>query len=120
MEISISMQGDVVVADLTGDFVASAAEQFKTQMAKLMEKNFLFVVLNLDKVNFMDSSGLGACMAAHKAFLEKKGALVCAKPSEAVAKIFRVTRADQKLKVSQTCPEGVKSLQGIAAGGRHE
>ena len=116
MEISIGMEGDVVVVDLTGDFVASAVEHFKAQMAKLMEKNFLFVVLNLDKVNFMDSSGLGACMAAHKAFQEKKGAVVCAKPSEAVAKIFRVTRADQKLKVSPTRPEAVKALQEIAAG----
>lgn len=113
MEISIGMEEDVVVVDLTGDFVASATELFKTQMAKLMEKNFLFVVLNLDKVSFMDSSGLGACMAAHKAFQEKKGALVCAKPSEAVAKIFRVTRADQKLKVAPTRPEGVKILQAI-------
>lgn len=116
MEISIGVEGDVVVVDLTGDFVASSAEQFKAQMAKLTEKNFLFVVLNLDKVNFMDSSGLGACMAAHKAFLEKKGTLVCAKPSEAVAKIFRVTRADQKLKVAATRLDGVKMLQEIAAG----
>jgi len=117
MEINIGMEGDVVMVDLTGDFVASAAEQFKAQMAKLMEKNFLFVVLNLDKVSFMDSSGLGACMAAHKAFQEKKGALVCAKPSEAVAKIFRVTRADQKLKVAPTRLDAVKALQQIAAGG---
>ena len=118
MEISIGMETDVVVVDLTGDFVASAAEQFKVQMAKLMEKNFVFVVLNLDKVGFMDSSGLGACMAAHKAFQEKKGVLVCAKPSEAVAKIFRVTRADQKLKVAPTRPEAVKLLQAISAAGR--
>ncbi len=120
MEISIGMDGDVVVVDLTGDFVASAAEQFKTQVAKLVEKNFLFVVLNLDKVSFMDSSGLGACMAAHKTLQEKKGALVCAKPGEGVAKIFRVTRADQKLKVVPTRQDGVKALQEIAAGRRHE
>lgn len=116
MEISIGMDGEVVVVDMTGDFVAGTVEQFKAQMAKLMEKNFLFVVLNLDKVNFMDSSGLGACMAAHKAFQEKRGALVCAKLSEPVAKIFRVTRADQKLKVAPTRPEGVALLQQIAGG----
>jgi hypothetical protein len=32
-----------------GRFVASSAEQFKAQMAGLTEKNFLFVVLNLDR-----------------------------------------------------------------------
>ncbi len=118
MEISIGMDGEVVVVDMTGDFVADTADQFKAQMAKLMEKNFLFVVLNMDKVSFIDSSGLGACMAAHKAFQEKKGALVCAKPSEPVAKIFRVTRAGQKLRVAPTRLDAVQSLQTLAAAGR--
>jgi anti-sigma B factor antagonist len=116
MEISIGMDGDVVVVELTGDFVASAAEQFKAQMAKLMEKNFLFVALHLDRVNFMDSSGLGACMGAHKAFAGKKGALVCVKPSDPVAKIFRVTRADQKLTVAPSRLEAVQTLRALAAG----
>jgi anti-anti-sigma factor len=75
MEISISMEGDFVVADVAGDLVASTAEELKIQMAKLIEKNFLFVILELSKVSFMDSSGLGACMAVHKAFNEKKGKL---------------------------------------------
>ncbi|MDP2156709.1 MAG: STAS domain-containing protein [Nitrospirota bacterium] len=111
MEISISMEGDFVVADVAGDLVASTAEDLKAQMGKLIEKNFLFVILELSKVNFMDSSGLGACMAAHKAFIEKKGSLVCTKPSETVAKVFRVTRADQKLNMAGTRLDAIKFLQ---------
>ena len=118
MEINIVTEGEFVVADLTGDFVASTAEQFKAQMTKLIEKNFFHVILDLGKVTFMDSSGLGACMAVHKAFREKEGALVVAKPSEAVAKIFRVTRADQKLVVAPTRLDAAKLLQGAAGGAK--
>lgn len=118
MEINIVTEGEFVVADLTGDFVASTAEQFKTQMTKLMDKGFLHVILDLGKVTFMDSSGLGACMAVHKAFREKGGGVVCAKPSEAVAKIFRVTRADQKLAVAPSRLDAGRLLRGAAGGGR--
>lgn len=112
MEISISMEGDFVVADVVGDIVASSSEELKLQMGKLLEKNFLFVILELSKVSFMDSSGLGACMAVHKAFNEKKGCLVCTKPSETVAKVFRVTRADMKLNMAGTRLDAIKFLQG--------
>lgn len=116
MEFSNGQDGDVAVIGLTGDFVARTVEQFKAQMTNLIEKNVLFAVLDLSQVAFMDSSGLGACMAAHKAFQERSGALVFAKPSEAVAKIFRVTRADQKLRVASTRQGAVKSAQDLAAG----
>lgn len=116
MEFSSGRDGNVVVVDLTGDFVARTVEQFKAQMADLIEKNALFVVLELSRVTFMDSSGLGACMAVHKAFQEKGGVVIFAKPGEAVAKIFRVTRADQKLRVAPTRQDAMKSAQDLAVG----
>lgn len=110
MEINIGMDGDIVIVGLNGDLAASSAEQLKSQVSKLTEKNFNYVLLELSNVNFMDSSGLGACMAVHKMLLEKTGMLVCAKPSEAVRKVFRLTRADQKLNVTPTKHDGIKML----------
>ena len=118
MEISIGMDGDVVIMDITGDLVASTAEELKAQVTKLGEKKFHFILADISKINFMDSSGLGACMAVHKSLSEQKGLLVLAKPCEAVAKVFRITRADQKLKVVPTKQEGVKVLQDAIIAGR--
>lgn len=110
MEINIGMDGDIVIMDLNGDLVASTAEELKMQVSKLTEKNFNFILMEMSKVNFMDSSGLGACMAVHKALLERKGALVCARPSEAVDKVFRITRANQKMNISATKQDGISIL----------
>lgn len=119
MEISIGMDGDVVIMDITGDLVASTADELKAQVSKLSEKKFHFVLADISKVTFMDSSGLGACMAVHKALLEKNGLLVLARPTEAVAKVFRITRADQKLKVVSAKQDGIKAIHdAIIAGGR--
>lgn len=110
MEINIGMDGDIVIVDITGDLVASTAEDFKGQILKLTEKNFNYILVDMSKINFMDSSGLGTCMAIHKLLNGKEGQLVCAKPNEAIAKVFRITRADQKLNIAATKNDGIKYL----------
>ena len=110
MEINVGMDGDIVMLDLNGDLVASTAEDLKAQVSKLVEKKFRYIMLDMSKIGFMDSSGLGSCMAVHKALNEKEGMLVCAQPSEAVTKIFRITRADQKIKVIPSRSDALKII----------
>ena len=120
MEINIGMDGDIVVMDITGDLVANTAEELKAQVEKLTEKNFVYILLEMHKVNFMDSSGLGACMAVYKKLRERNGALVCARPSEAVSKIFRITKADKKISVVSSSTEGAKLLHEMMMKGRQK
>ena len=118
MEFNIGMDGDVVIMEITGDLVASTADELKAEVSKLNQKNFQYILADISKVNFMDSSGLGACMAVHKSLTEKNGLLVLARPCEAVAKVFRITRADQKLKIVAARQDGVKSLHDAIIAGR--
>ncbi len=120
MEFNIGMDGDVVTVGINGDLVASSAEELKSQIAKLRDKNFYFILLDMSKVGFMDSSGLGACMAVHKMLSEKNGLVVLAKLSEAVGKVFRLTRADQKLKVAPTQQDGIKFLHDAIIAARKQ
>ncbi|MDP2646419.1 MAG: STAS domain-containing protein [Desulfobacterales bacterium] len=112
MEFNISTElgGNVVVIDMVGSLVANNIAEFKSQVAKLVEKKYCHILLEMSNVDFMDSSGLGACMAVHKQLSEKNGMVVFAKPSEQVKKIFRITKADQRLNVVPTKNDGVKSL----------
>lgn len=110
MEFKLGMDGDVVTMGIHGDLVASSAEEFKTKVAKLCDKKFHFILVEMSKIGFMDSSGLGACMAVHKMLSEKNGMVVLARLSESVGKVFRLTRADQKLKIAATQQDGIKIL----------
>lgn len=111
MEISLVMEGDTALLELNGDLVASAVEEFKAGIAELQRKNCVNVVLQMAKVNFMDSSGLGACMAISKALSAKKGMLVCAEQGETVKKIFHITGADRKIKVVASTSEGLGAIR---------
>ncbi|MBB3984755.1 anti-sigma B factor antagonist [Sagittula marina] len=72
---------------------AAVAIQFKDRMRELLADASGRFVLNLERVDFIDSSGLGAIVAAMK--LMPPGAkLELAGLSPAVDKVFRMTRMD--------------------------
>jgi anti-sigma B factor antagonist len=72
---------------------ASAAIHFKDNMRALTDGGPPHVVLNLEGVTFVDSSGLGAIVASKKQ-LGPDQQLDLAGLTPDVAKVFRLTRMD--------------------------
>jgi anti-sigma B factor antagonist len=62
------------------------------------------IVLDLSRVTFVDSSGLGAIIAAMK-HLGAERTLELADLQPAVAKVFRLTRLDEIVKVHATAAD---------------
>ena len=118
--ISTEMGGDIVIIDMVGSLVASGVDEFRSQISRLVEKKYCYLLLEMSNVDFMDSSGLGACMATHKQLAEKNGMIIFAKPSEQVKKIFRITKAEQKLIIVPTKQDGVKSLNEKIVTGKQK
>lgn len=118
MEIKLEMDNEVIILKLIGSLVASSAEGLKEQTAKLIEKKYRFILLDLGKVDFIDSSGLGACIAINRELVASKGVLACAGLNENVRKVFRMTRADQKVLVFDSCYEAVNALLEMITSAR--
>jgi len=110
MEIKIEMDNDVVILKLIGDLVASTAEELKAQIAKLIEKRYRFILLDLGRVGFIDSSGLGACIAIKRDLAANVGFLTCTGLNDNVRKVFRMTRADQKIMIFDDKHDAVNAL----------
>lgn len=73
------------------------------------------LVLDLSGVEFMDSSGLGVLVGAHKEAVARGGALVLAAPSPRVHKIFKVTKLHKVFAVHETLDQAVEAV-ATAAG----
>lgn len=110
MEIKLEMDNGVVILQLSGNLVASSAETLREQIAKLIEKKFRFIVLDLGKVDFIDSSGLGSCIASNRDLNALNGVLACSGLNDNVRKVFRMTRADQKIKIFAARSDAVYAL----------
>lgn len=87
---------------------AAVAIQFKDGVRELSQTGAERIILDLHQVNFIDSSGLGAIVAAMK--LQSEGrSLELASLTPAVDKVFRMTRMDTIFTIHDTL-ETVSSL----------
>jgi anti-sigma B factor antagonist len=110
MDIKMEMDNGVIILKLIGSLVAGSAEELRIQSAKLIEKKYRFILIDLGKVDLIDSSGLGACISINRDLAAISGLLACAELNENVRKVFRMTRADQKILIFDARQDGVNTL----------
>ena len=77
---------------LTGDIDIHTAPQVRDCLASLQADGTTSIVVDLAGVSFLDSSALGALVAAHRDLTSAGGRLKLAAPRPHVLKVFRITR----------------------------
>lgn len=87
---------------------AVAAIQFKDRVKALTSTGDGAVVLNLQNVEFVDSSGLGAIVAAKK-FLGPERPLHLAALTPIVAKVFSLTRMEKVFKIYASADVAIRN-----------
>lgn len=95
MDLLVEDHGDVTVVRVEARRIdAAVAIQFKDQMRAAAEEGSGRVILDLADVDFLDSSGLGAVVAAMK-HLGKERPLDLAALSPTVSKVLKLTCMDR-------------------------
>ena len=104
MDLSAEMVDGARVVRVNEDRIdAAVAIQFKDRMRELAAGAGARVVLDLGRVGFVDSSGLGAIVAVMK-FLAPASRLELAALTPAVGKVFRMTRMDTVFVIHDLAP----------------
>lgn len=105
-------KGNVLVAKvLDSRIVADVAPRFKHQLINYVNNGHRSIVLNLEAVSFIDSSGLGALVSGLKA-IGKDGDLVLSGTSGNVTSMFKLTRMDKVFRMFGTQEEAIEALSG--------
>lgn len=109
MNLATELQGDILVIRVMEDRIdAASAIQFKDRMRELAQTPSQRVVLDLSRVAFLDSSGLGAVVAVLKA-LGPQRKLELASLTPNVQKVFRLTRMEQVFTIHDHAPGSLKN-----------
>ena len=95
--IETRADGDVALIELAGEFDLAGVEKFETELTKVEADAPPVVVVDLDGLRFMDSSGLRALvMADHRA--RKAGRRLAIVPGPpGVKRVFEITQLDERL-----------------------
>ena len=108
MDITCEHIGDTLVARVQATRIdAAAAIRFKDLMREVLHEASPRIVLDMSRVDFLDSSGLGAVVAVMK--LAGPGrSLELAALTPTVQKVFRLTRMDQVFTIHPNPPAGTR------------
>jgi len=92
MEIHRREAGDVVIFDINGEIDLYNAPEIKEKIKEEMNKNKVNIVINLDKVSYIDSSGIGVLISSLSNLKKVGGALKLINVYASVRKVFELTK----------------------------
>lgn len=112
VEIEISDQGDYRVLKPAGDLDVYTVGSLRDALGTMIDEETPKVVVDLDSVPFMDSSGLGALMGGVRRLREAGGDLAIACTREQHLKLFSITGFGEGVSIAPTVEEAAKGFRG--------
>ena len=115
MKVTSKKVGDVMVIEVSGRVVGDDSLQMRRDIAgwiaELQEDQRPKVVLRLDGVSMMDSSGLGVLVSSYTSVQKKDGRLVLAGLGRGLQNLIAITKLARVFDVYESEDEAVKSFE---------
>lgn len=92
MEISQREKNSVVILDIQGEIDLYNAPEIKDTIQKLIEEQKYNIIINLEKVSYIDSSGIGALISSLSNLKKYQGGLKIINVYASVKKVFELTK----------------------------
>ena len=111
MNIKQSQVDDVVVLSLSGKIMGGPDhEKFQTEIKSLIADGHVDVLLNLSKVSWVNSTGLGILVSAFHTLKKNGGRLKICNVSDRIDNILNVTQLKLVFETFENCEEAVASF----------
>ena len=101
----------IEVIDVQGEIDMYTAPRLRELLIDLVSKTSYQLVVNLDKVGFLDSTGLGVLVGGLKR-VRGDGSLDLAYTRERILKIFRITGLTEIFGIHQTVDQAIAARKG--------
>ena len=88
----------IEIVDVEGEIDVYTAPRLRELLIELVNNGYYQLVVNMEKVEFLDSTGLGVLVGGLKRVRAHDGSLDLVCTQERILKIFRITGPDQGLR----------------------
>jgi stage II sporulation protein AA (anti-sigma F factor antagonist) len=114
LNIDMEVKNDVLCIRLTGELDHHTAEDLRQLATNAIEKyNIRHILLNLEQLSFMDSSGLGVILGRYKQIKQLQGEMVVCAISPAVQRLFDMSGLFKIIRLEPSEEFALQSL-GVA------
>lgn len=111
IDIDITDEGEYRVLKPGGDLDVYTVGSLRDAIGDIIEQDSPRIVVDLDSVPFMDSSGLGALMGGVRRLREAGGDLAIACTREQHLKLFTITGFGEGVSIAPTVEEAAKGFK---------
>jgi anti-sigma B factor antagonist len=106
------IDNSIIVLDITGEVkMGESAERLSAELSKLLgDPQVEGVILDLENINYMDSTGLGEMVGYLSRFQDSGKRLKLVNPNITVVKLLQLTKLDQVFKTYGSEEEALEEM----------
>ena len=104
------LEDNIILIRLSGRLDARTSPNVRAFLQKLIDKEQLKIIVDLEQVPFIDSSGLAALVSGLRVAREKGGIIVLSGAQSQAQIVFRLTMLDRVFSIHPTYEEAKQSL----------
>lgn len=105
-----TLERELPIIELEGEVDVYTAPQLKQQMISMLEGGAKEMVVNLTKVDYLDSTALGVLIGGLKRMRERDGNMVLVCPSPRIRRVFEITGLDKIFDIYNTEEEAQEAM----------
>ncbi|MGM0501260.1 MAG: STAS domain-containing protein [Bacillota bacterium] len=110
MKISVETKEHTLIIKLAGTFDLHTAVYFKQEINNYLNRKIKGLILDLEDIEFIDSSGIGAVLSIYKKMEKKRGKIAIINVNPNLKRIFELSGI---LKIINLYPSQQLALQNI-------
>jgi anti-sigma B factor antagonist len=111
LDLNVRKEGDHAVLDVGGEIDVYTAPKLREKLIELVSEGSYHIVVNLEKVDFLDSTGLGVLVGGLKRVRNHEGTLQLVCTQEKILKIFRITGLTKVFPIHASVAEAVSASE---------
>ena len=100
------------VVEVEGEIDVYTAPRLRELLIELVNKGHFRLIVNMEKVEFLDSTGLGVLVGGLKRVRAHDGSLDLVCTQERILKIFRITGLTEVFGIYETADQAIAATKG--------
>ncbi|MDR7870156.1 MAG: anti-sigma F factor antagonist [Tissierellaceae bacterium] len=112
MNLQMKTMGNSLIVKLSGELDHHSSENVRLKIDNSFISNNLFnIVMDLNELTFMDSSGIGLIMGRYRNVNEKKGEILIACENESIKRILDMSGLFKIIKLYPDLDTAIKNIK---------
>jgi anti-sigma B factor antagonist len=112
MELKIRRNQGIYIIDIIGEMDLYNSFKLKELLMKMIEKKIEYFIINMEEVEYIDSSGIGALIFISSTIKKMNLRLAMTNIHGTVKKVIELTKLTHYFPITATLEEAIRKMEG--------